>query len=177
MTTEASPLSSRSAWRERVQALKNVPPVLGILWQSGPAVVVWGLMLRVLVAALPAAIAGVAAMILNGVQHYFSHQGLIPHFWWLVALEAGLNVVNGLLVRGIDYSDSLLADRYTHFVSIRVMKQAAALDLTTYEDPVFYDRLERARVQATDRLAMIQQMGRLFQQGLTTLIWTGSRRS
>ena len=173
MTTEASPLSSRSAWRERVQALKNVPPVLGILWQSGPAVVVWGLMLRVLVAALPAAIAGVAAMILNGVQHYFSHQGLIPHFWWLVALEAGLNVVNGLLVRGIDYSDSLLADRYTHFVSIRVMKQAAALDLTTYEDPVFYDRLERARVQATDRLAMIQQMGRLFQQGLTTLIWTG----
>jgi ATP-binding cassette subfamily B protein len=171
--TEASPLSSRSAWRERVQALKNVPPVLGILWQSGPAVVVWGLTLRVLVAALPAAIAGVAALIINGVQHYFSHQGLIPHFWWLVVLEAGLNVINGLLVRGIDYSDSLLADRYTHFVSIRVMKQAAALDLTTYEDPVFYDRLERARVQATDRLAMIQQMGRLFQQTLTTLIWTG----
>jgi ATP-binding cassette, subfamily B, bacterial len=171
--TEASPQSARSAWRERVQALKNVPPVLGILWQSGPAVVVWGLLLRILVAALPAAIAGVAALIINGVQHYFSHQGLIPHFWWLVVLEAGLNVVNGLLVRGIDYSDSLLADRYTHFVSIRVMKQAAALDLTTYEDPVFYDRLERARVQATDRLAMIQQMGRLFQQTLTTLIWTG----
>ena len=87
-------------------------------------------------------------------------------------LEAGLNVLAGLLVRGVDYSDSLLADRYTHFVSVRVMKQAAALDLTTYEDPVFYDRLERARVQATDRLAMIQQMGRLFQQTLTTLIWT-----
>jgi ATP-binding cassette subfamily B protein len=171
--TEASPQSARSAWRERVQALKNVPPVLGILWQSGPAVVVWGLLLRILVAALPAAIAGVAALILNGVQHYFSHQGVPPHFWWLVGLEAGLNVVNGLLIRGIDYSDSLLADRYTHFVSIRVMKQAAALDLTTYEDPVFYDRLERARVQATDRLAMIQQMGRLFQQSLTTLIWTG----
>jgi ATP-binding cassette subfamily B protein len=171
--TEASPQSARSAWRERVQALKNVPPVLGILWQSGPAVVVWGLLLRILVAALPAAIAGVAALILNGVQKYFSHQGVPPHFWWLVGLEAGLNVVNGLLIRGIDYSDSLLADRYTHFVSIRVMKQAAALDLTTYEDPVFYDRLERARVQATDRLAMIQQMGRLFQQTLTTLIWTG----
>jgi ATP-binding cassette subfamily B protein len=171
--TEASPQSARSAWRERVQALKNVPPVLGILWQSGPAVVVWGLLLRILVAALPAAIAGVAALILNGVQKYFSHQGVPQHFWWLVGLEAGLNVVNGLLIRGIDYSDSLLADRYTHFVSIRVMKQAAALDLTTYEDPVFYDRLERARVQATDRLAMIQQMGRLFQQTLTTLIWTG----
>ena len=89
-----------------------------------------------------------------------------------MGLEAGLNVFSGLLTRGVDYSDSLLADRYTHFVSVRVMRQAAALDLTTYEDPVFYDRLERARVQATDRLAMIQQMGRLFQQTLTTLIWT-----
>jgi ATP-binding cassette subfamily B protein len=49
------------------------------------------------------------------------------------------------------------------------MEQASQLDLTTYENPVFYDRLERARVQATDRLAMIQQMGRLFQQIITTL--------
>jgi ATP-binding cassette subfamily B protein len=170
--TEASPQSSRNAWRERVQALKNVPPVLGILWQSGPAVVVWGLVLRILVAALPAAIAYIASQIINGVQYYFSHKSLLPHFWWLVGIEAALNVFNGLLVRGVDYSDSLLADRYTHFVSVRVMRQAAALDLTTYEDPVFYDRLERARVQATDRLAMIQQMGRLFQQTLTTLIWT-----
>jgi ATP-binding cassette, subfamily B, bacterial len=146
--------------------------VLGILWDSGPAVVTWGLILRIFVAALPSGIAYVAARIIDGVQHYFTHKSLLPHFWWLVAVEAALNVLNGLLVRGIDYSDSLLADRYTHFVSVRVMRQAAALDLTTYEDPVFYDRLERARVQATDRLAMIQQMGRLFQQGLTTLIWT-----
>ena len=145
--TEASPQSSRNAWRERVQALKNVPPVLGILWESGPAVVTWGIILRIFVAALPAAIAGVAAKIINGVQHVFSHQGLIPYFWWLVGLEAGLNVFSGLLTRGVDYSDSLLADRYTHFVSVRVMRQAAALDLTTYEDPVFYVRLERARVQ------------------------------
>ncbi len=170
--TEASPQSSHSAWRERVQALKNVPPVLGILWESGPAVVTWGIVLRIFVAALPSGIALVAAWIINGIQRVFSHQGLRPHFWWMVGLEAALNVCAGLLTRGIDYSDSLLADRYTHSVSVRVMRQAAELDLTTYEDPVFYDRLERARVQATDRLAMIQQMGRLLQQSLTTLIWT-----
>jgi len=49
----------------------------------------------------------------------------------------------------VDYFDNLLADRYTHHVSVEVMRKAAALDLTVYEDPVFYDRLERARVQAT----------------------------
>jgi ATP-binding cassette, subfamily B, bacterial len=164
--------SSSSAWRERVEALKNVPPVLKMLWDSGPAVVVWGIVLRIAVAALPSAIALVAAWIINGVQRVFSHQGLRPHFWWMVGFEAALNVTAGILTRGIDYSDSLLADRYTHHVSVEVMRQAGQLDLTTYEDPVYYDRLERARVQATDRLAMIQQMGRLLQQSLTTLIWT-----
>jgi ATP-binding cassette subfamily B protein len=165
--------SPGSAWRERVEALKNVPPVLKMLWDSGHAVVIWGVLLRIAVAALPSAIALVAAWIINGVQQVFSHQGLRPHFWWMVGLEAVLNVTAGLLTRGIDYSDSLLADRYTHHVSVEVMRQAGQLDLTTYEDPVYYDRLERARVQATDRLAMIQQMGRLLQQSLTTLIWTG----
>src|SRR6201989_1907990 len=172
--TEGRPHSTSSAWRERLVALRNVPPVLGILWESGRAVVTWGILLRIIVAALPVLIAKIAAYILDDVQRVFSHQGLAPNFWWLVGIEVVLNVVVGLLSRGIDYSDSLLADRYTHFVSVRVMRQAAQLDLTTYEDPVFYDRLERARVQATDRLAMIQQMGRLLQQGITTLLWTAA---
>jgi ATP-binding cassette subfamily B protein len=49
------------------------------------------------------------------------------------------------------------------------MNHAASLDLIAYEDPVFYDRLERARVQATDRLVMIQAIGRLVQQSITTI--------
>ena len=56
-----------------------------------------------------------------------------------------------------------------HHVSVRVMEHAASLDLLAYEDPAFYDRLERARVQATDRLYMIQAMGRLIQQVITTI--------
>ena len=42
------------------------------------------------------------------------------------------------------------------------------LDLASYEDPLFHDKLERARVQATDRLGMVQQLGRLVQQVITT---------
>jgi ATP-binding cassette subfamily B protein len=54
------------------------------------------------------------------------------------------------------------------------MEQASRLDLTTYENPLFYDRLERARVQATDRLGMIQQIGRLFQQVITTAVFSAA---
>ena len=162
-----------SAWGDRVRALRNLPPLLRILWNSGPLVVTWGIVLRIIVAFAPLGIAAVAAWIVNGVQGRIMGQDLRPHFWWMVALEVILAVTMAALLRVIDYLDSVLADRYTHYVSIRVMDQASKLDLTTYEDPVFYDRLERARVQATDRLAMIQQMGRLLQQSVTTLAFTG----
>jgi ATP-binding cassette, subfamily B, bacterial len=165
---------SGNAWGDRIRALKNVPPVLRILWESGPSVVTWGLIFRVIAAALPWGIARVAAWIVQGVEQVLRHEGLRPHFWWVVGLEVALAVLTAAIGRLIDYCDSLLADRYTHHVSIQVMRQAAQLDLTTYEDPIYYDRLERARVQATDRLAMIQQMGRLFLQTLTTLIFTGT---
>src|SRR2546430_7161294 len=74
----------------------------------------------------------------------------------------------------IDYSDSLLANKYTRHVSIEVMKHASELDLTAYEDPIFYDRLERARVQATDRLVMIQSIGRLQLQAITAIAYSAA---
>jgi ATP-binding cassette, subfamily B, bacterial len=151
-----------------------MPPVLRILWESGPAVVSWGIGLRLIVAVLPFAVAKVAQYIINDIAGVLRGTTLPSNFWALVATEVALNVVLGLITRAIDYSDALLANRYTQYVSVRVMEQAARLDLTTYEDPVFYDRLERARVQATDRLAMIQQMGRLIQQVITTLVFSAA---
>ncbi len=170
--TEQAPSGGQSPWRERLHALRNMPPVLGILWKSGRATVTWGIGLRLIVATLPFAVAKVAQYIINGIADVLRGRPLSPMFWKLVAAEVVLNVFLGLVTRAIDYSDSLLANRYTQYVSVKVMEQAARLDLTTYENPVFYDRLERARVQATDRLAMIQQMGRLLQQVITTMTFS-----
>jgi ATP-binding cassette subfamily B protein len=160
----------RSSWQERFAALRNVPPVLKIVWQSGPSVVTFGLLSRLFASLLPLALLWIPKLILDRIVHATStHQPVGPRFWWLVAAEFLLAVVTSVLARAIDYSDSLLADKYTRHVSIQVMKHAADLDLIAYEDPVFYDRLERARVQATDRLGMIQAIGRLVQLVITTL--------
>jgi ATP-binding cassette subfamily B protein len=165
-------LPPSNAWRDRVRALKNVPAVLHFVWESGPAVVFWNIALRVLVAFLPVGIGIIGRFIIDGVNTIRMHQPLPQHFWWLVAAEMALAVLIGILSRAVDYCDSLLADRYTQHVSVEVMRKAASLDVTAYEDPVFYDRLERARVQATDRLAMIQQMGRLIQQTVTAIAFS-----
>lgn len=160
------------AWADRLSALKNVPPVLHFVWESGPAVVFWNITIRILVAFLPVGIGIIGRFIIDGVNRIRMHLPLPANFWWLVAGEMALAVATGILSRTVDYFDNLLADRYTHHVSVEVMRKAAALDVTVYEDPVFYDRLERARVQATDRLAMIQQMGRLIQQSVTAIAFS-----
>jgi ATP-binding cassette, subfamily B, bacterial len=164
----AQPMSFRSGWRERLVALRNVPPVLKIVWQSGPVVVAFGLTFRLFTSLLPIALLWITKLIIDGIVRAVStHQSVQPSFWWLVAAEFVLAGFSTLFARIIDYLDALLADKYTRHVSIQVMKHAAELDLLAYEDPVFYDRLERARVQATDRLGMIQSIGRLVQQVIT----------
>ena len=166
------PQAAGNAWADRLRALKNVPPVLRFVWESGPKVVFWNIATRIFVAFLPVCIGIVGRFIIDGVNQIRIHKPLPQHFWWLVGAEMALAVLTGILSRAVDYFDNLLADRYTHHVSVEVMRKAASLDLTVYEDPVFYDRLERARVQATDRLAMIQQMGRLLQQSVTAIAFS-----
>jgi len=156
------------AWRQRVKALKNIPPVLGIVWKSGPAVAAWGLILRVVIALLPLAALYVGKRIIDIVVDAIRHPAGVPEIiWWLLAAEFLIAALGNILNRVIDYTDARLADQFAREVSLRIMRHAATLDLTSFEDPVFYDKLERARVQATDRIGMLNALGRLVQQAVT----------
>jgi ATP-binding cassette, subfamily B, bacterial len=99
----------------------------------------FGLVLRLFSALLPVALLWITKLIIDGIVHAVTaHQPVPRTSWWLVATEFSLAVLNSVLIRMIDYSDSLLADKYTRHVSIRVMNHAAGLDLLAYEDPVFF---------------------------------------
>jgi len=136
---------------------------------------VCGLLLRLLTSLLPLALLWITKLIIDRIVGVVTAHQAIPHgLWWLVAAEFGVAVAGSVLARCTDFLDVLLADKYTRHVSIRVMKHAAELDVIAYEDPVFYDRLERARVQATDRLGMIQAIGRLVQQIVTAILMSVS---
>ena len=138
-----------TGWQERLVALGNVPAVLKIVWESGPSVVIFGLISRIFSSLLPVLLLWITKLIIDGIVYAVAnHQPVQPRFWWLVAAEFTLAVLNSFLVRTIDYSDSLLADKYTRHVSIRVLEHASSLDLLAYEDPVYYDRLERALLLA-----------------------------
>jgi len=159
----------RGIWKERVQALKNIPPLLTIVWRSGRGVVVGGAFSRIAGALIPISMLAISRRILDGVQAHYSGRPLPAGFWYLVAAEFALALAAALVGRITGFFAALLADRFTRHVSIRVMEHASRLDLASYEDPVLYDKLERARVQATDRIAMVQALGTVAQQLVTAI--------
>jgi ATP-binding cassette subfamily B protein len=135
-----------------------------LAWESGSWLVCAAFCGRVVGALLPLAMLTVAKTILDALQQHFSGAPLRSDFWWFVALECALSLAGVVIGRVTGFLDGLFADRFTRHVSTRVMAHAAQLDLATYEDPVFHDRLERARAQATDRIGMVHAIGGVVQQ-------------
>src|ERR1700733_4577231 len=164
----AVPSSSETSWNKRLAALRDVPPVLRLVWDAAPAVVASGIVLRLLSALIPLAILGVTKLIIGIIES--KHTGTIPvQMWWLLGAEFALAAANQVLGRGIDYTDARLADEFTREVSLRLIQHATRLDLASFEDPGFNDMLERARQQATDRIGMLNAMGRLLLQSITLI--------
>lgn len=152
-----------------MSALGNIPPLFRIVWKAAPRVVASSLACRIGVALMPVIMLGITKVIIDAIVQLTSqHKPLSHTFWWLVGLQFALAALGTILARVIDFCDAVLADKYTRYISTEIMRHAASLDLATYENYSFYDKLDRARVQGTDRLAMIQASGRLVQEVIMT---------
>ncbi len=160
--------SSQTSWNKRLAALRNVPPVLRLVWDAAPKVVAGGIALRIVSALIPVAMLAISKSIIDLIKA--KHVAAMPpEMWWLLGAEFVLAAANQVLGRTIDYTDARLADEFTREVSLRLIQHATRLDLETFEDPAFHDVLERARQQATDRIGMLNAMGRLLLQSITLI--------
>ncbi|MBN8729459.1 MAG: ABC transporter ATP-binding protein [Acidobacteria bacterium] len=145
-----------SGWRERLGALRNIPPLLGMVWATSPALVSASLALRLCRAAVPLAMLWVGKLIVDGVVRLLGAGNGDPgSIYLLVGLEFGLAIVGDWLGRGVAMCDSLLSDRFTNEISVRLIRHAATLDLVHFEDPEFYDTMERARRQTAGRMGLL----------------------
>ena len=138
------------SWRARLTSLRNVRPLMAMVWQTSPPLVLCTVLLRLLRAMLPVAMLWVSKLIIDAVVSRISHgSGNLAHIWKLVALELALALAGDILGRANALCDSLLGDRFTNRISVRLIEHATRLDLASFEDPVFYDKLDRARSQTT----------------------------
>lgn len=158
------------SWRDRIAALRNVAPLLRLVWQTNARLCIATLLLRLTAAFLPLAMLWIPKLIIDMVVRALRHQPVDNTLIFkLLALELALAILSDALARSISLVDSLLGDQFTNHVSIRLMEHANTLDLLSFEDPVFYDKLERARRQTTARLGMLATLAGMAQQTITLL--------
>ena len=155
-------------WRARLASLRNIRPLLRMVWETSPPLVVASTVFRLFRALLPLAMLWVSKLIIDGVVAWITRRSGNPgDIWKLVALELALAIASDVLGRANTLCDSLLGDRFTNRVSVRLMEHASRLDLASFEDPVFYDKLDRARRQTTSRMGLLAALLSIGQDAVT----------
>jgi ATP-binding cassette, subfamily B, bacterial len=147
-------------WGQRLQALRYVPPLLRLVYQTHRGYTIAILALRALRSFVPLAVLWIGKLIIDGVIAAVQARAAGAPVDWrhlagLVALELGIAVAGEGLARLSSLLESLLGDLFSNRISVRLMQHAATLDLAQYEDAETYDHLERARRQTVGRLGLI----------------------
>ena len=161
-------------FKERLGALRNLPEFFSLIWSCNNWLAALNILLRVIRASLPLAMLYVGKLIIDEIVRISviasgsavenPDMSIVTIY---VLIELGLAVFSDLLGRGIALLDSLLGDLVSHEISLRLMHQSARLDLECFEDSDFYDKLERARRQASSRILLMSQVLTQLQDSIT----------
>src|SRR6184192_2359112 len=145
-----APLGRRRAkepasWRERLEALRYVPALFRLIWRTH-----------------------------RGYTAAKAGTGSLSHVWRYLALELAIVLSGEILARASSLIESLLGDLFSNAMSVQLMEHAARLDLAQFEDPEFYDHLERARRQTVGRIALLSLLLSMSQDALTLITLAGA---
>lgn len=154
-------------WRARIEALRYVPMLVRLVWETDRALASLMIALRLLQSAIPVAMLWVGKLIIDTVIALRTGPRDYAPLWTLVAIEIGLVVASELLSRASSLVEGLLGDLFSNHSSVRLMRHASSLDLEQLENPELYDELERARQQTAGRLGLIKQLLGIAQDVIT----------
>lgn len=153
--------------RERIAVLRNVPPFVKLIWQTHRGLTISMIVLRFARAFIPVAVLWVGKLIIDAVVAARGRALDTSRLWRLVAIEIALALAGETLSRVSSVAESLLGDLFSNRTSVMLMQHAATLDLYQFEDPAFYDQLDRARRQTTGRIGLLALLLSMGQDTLT----------
>jgi ATP-binding cassette, subfamily B, bacterial len=137
---------------------------LALVWRSSQALTLALGVLTLLAAATPPAVAWTGKRIVDAVV---AHSRTATLDWVLV--ELALVVLQATLGRGLSLVRAVLASRLGTDVNLAILERAVRLELKDFEDPEFYDRLTRARREASSRPVSLVTESFSLAQGVLTL--------
>ena len=142
---------------------------LELVWTTSRPLTITLALLTLLAGILPAAIAYIGQLIVDGVVEATradkpDTRGVLN----LVLLEALVVTVVAAAQRGISASQSLLRALLGQRVNVMILEKAMTLELTHFEDSEFYDKLTQARREASSRpLSLVTRTFGLVQNAIS----------
>lgn len=165
-----NPQEPSASFRKRFSALQNLPRFFRLVWETNKLLTSGNIIFRLIKSGLPLIMLYIGKEIIDEVVRLMDHHTASQNYLWtLVGVELALTIISDLLNRCINLFDSLLGDLVANKTSVDLVHHAAKLDLYQFENPVFYDKLERARRQTSGRTVLLSQTLAQIQDILTLL--------
>lgn len=163
------PPKKQEAPVSRVRALRDAARytrrAMALVWSSSPRLTVALAILTTAAAAIPPGIAWAGKGIVDAVV---AHSRDLTIQWVLV--ELALVVLQATTTRALGLVRSILGSRLGVDVNVAILARATKLELRHFEDPDFYDRMTRARREASSRpLSLVSDAFSLVQSALTLI--------
>lgn len=159
--------------KKRLEALgdlwRYLPRTFKLVWESSRGFALLLVLLLLVSAALPAAMAWVGKLIVDAVVASSKQPNpLLEHrVLMLVGLELGLMLMQLVLNRLQMLMRSLMGETLGNHVNVMILEKALTLELRHFEDADFYDKMQNARREASSRpLNLVLELVQLIQQGI-----------
>lgn len=147
---------------------------LELVWTTSRRLTLMLALLTLVSGLLPAAIAWVGKLIVDAVVLAAQTGESGPRgeaLKWL-AVEAGLVVLMAGVQRGVGVIQSLFRALLGQRVNVMILEKALTLELRHFEDSEFYDKLTRARREASSRpLGLVNKTFGLVQNGISLVTY------
>ena len=123
---------------------------------------------------LPASIAWVGKLLVDSVVLAIEIGEMNDEIWLWLGLEAVLVAAMAASQTALNIANSLLRAQLGQRVNLMILEKAQTLELAQLEDAEFYDRLTRARREASSRpLALVQKTFGVIQNGIAIVSFSG----
>jgi ATP-binding cassette subfamily B protein len=143
-----------------------------LVWSTSRRLTLALALLSLAAGVLPGAIAYVGKLIIDAVLAAARAEHDSEVVLRLVALEMGLVMLLALASRGIQAVRSLLRAILGHRVNVLILEKALTLDLVHFEDSELYDRMTRARREASSRpLSLVMRTFGLAQDSISLITY------
>jgi ATP-binding cassette subfamily B protein len=141
---------------------------LELVWSTNRSLTVALALLTLVAGVLPAGVAYVGALIVDAVVGAMHSGTNARHVVELVLMEGTLVAAISAAQRGIQLCQSLLRAQLGQRVNVMILEKALTLELQHFEDSEFYDKLTRARREASTRpLSLVMRTFYLVQSSIS----------